>query len=590
MSRNKPKPFKDNMIVINMSSHKFPSFKEVEGKEWIYYGEKNNYPQYLLDLYYKCSKHNAIVNGKAKYVAGVGWEKAGDVVVNLDNQNLNDFTYKVALDRQLYNGRAIEVIWNNGGTGAEFRHVDFSKVRSNKDNTKFFYTSKWQNKYGSMKTDPENNEDWEVYEPFDPNSRKGKQLIYYKCYSPGLETYPLPEYKAALLYIELEYEISNYWFNRVKNGFMPSAIINFYMGQPTDDEMKKIEQKVRENFAGTDNSGQFIVNFSSGKDFAADVQQLNPPELGVQYTTLNDTVQQEIFTGHNITSPMLFGIKTPGQLGGRTELIEQSELLQNWYVNPIQLETEIFFAQYIFPYIKGMKGEMKLRKQDPIGYQFSESVMVKYLPEKAISEMIAKKMSIDLTKYPEFEKERKEKKEAELKPQRFSKDREKIILAELKKKAKKRNGKVLYKRSVTYEMSKNLKDSEQEMVMKFAEEKKIAPVIIGKPTSTPTLKPVKAPTEIISVVYYYDWIEGFSDADADTSREFCIDLMAMSKAGERWTREDIETISTTGYDDTWSGAPDIWSIRGGWYTRPNTDIHIPHCRHEWVQEVIREII
>ena len=204
--------------------------------------------------------------------------------------------------------------------------------------------------------------------------------------------------------------------------------------------------------------------------------------------------------------------------------------------------------------------------------------------------MIAKKMSIDLTKYPEFEKERKEKKEAELKPQRFSKDREKIILAELKKKAKKRNGKVLYKRSVTYEMSKNLKDSEQEMVMKFAEEKKIAPVIIGKPTSTPTLKPVKAPTEIISVVYYYDWIEGFSDADADTSREFCIDLMAMSKAGERWTREDIETISTTGYDDTWSGAPDIWSMRGGWYARPNTDIHIPHCRHEWVQEVIREII
>jgi hypothetical protein len=215
-------------------------------------------------------------------------------------------------------------------------------------------------------------------------------------------------------YIELEYQIANYWYNRVKNGFMPSAILNFYMGQPTDDEMRKLEEKIKAKFTSTDNAGQFILNFASNKDSAADIQQITPPELGAEYEALNKTLQTEIFTGHGITSGMLFGIKEAGQLGGRTELIEANELFQNRYVNPKQDKLNDFYAEYVFPYV-GIK-EAELKKIEPIGFMFSEPVIVKHLPSRSISEMIAAKMGVDLKEYPEHETEQEEKKEEDLQP------------------------------------------------------------------------------------------------------------------------------------------------------------------------------
>ncbi len=41
-----------------------------------------------------------------------------------------------------------------------------------------------------------------------------------------------------------------------------------------------------------------------------------------QFDMLNKQIQEEIFVAHNVTSPMLFGIRTEGQLGGRKELSE----------------------------------------------------------------------------------------------------------------------------------------------------------------------------------------------------------------------------------------------------------------------------
>lgn len=603
------KKYKDNMMVINFNSHKMPEFKEVMGKDWVYYGEKNDYPQFLLDLYYKCSKHNAIVKGKCEYIAGAGWSNSGEIPINTDGETLNSFTKKTVLDCEIHNGEAIEVIWMAGGKYAEFRHIDFAKIRSNADNSEFYYTSEWLNKQGYPNQTPQRAKDWEVYEPFDPNNRKGKQLIYYKNYSPGLDVYPLPEYKAAMLYIELEYQIANYWYNRVKNGFMPSAILNFYMGQPTDDEMKKLEEKIKGKFTGTNNAGQFILNFAPNKDSAADIQQIRPPELSQEYEALNKTLQTEIFTGHRVTNGMLFGIKEAGQLGGRTELIESNELFQNRYVSPRQLEKEMFFAKYIFPYVKGIKGDMKLLKQEPIGFQFSESTMVKFLPQRAITEMIALKMGVDMKKYPEHEQEQKDRKEQE---QQFSKEesispcvkklmdegksqkqavaiciskRERGMLDEFKLKAKKRKGKELKSRPVTYEMSRDLKASEDEMTFEFKDNPK---VIVGRPTVPIDVKITPTPTEIIYTVYRYDWIEGFSDSNLDTSREFCKDMIEMSRDGFTWTREDIESISTAGYPDTWDGEPDIWAQRGGWWNK--NGVAVPSCRHQWIQVLIKETI
>ena len=56
------------------------------------------------------------------------------------------------------------------------------------------------------------------------------------------------------------------------------------------------------------------------------------------YTTINDMSIQQILTAHRITSPMLLGIKTEGQLGGRAELIDARVLFEHNVIEPMQQE------------------------------------------------------------------------------------------------------------------------------------------------------------------------------------------------------------------------------------------------------------
>lgn len=643
------KKFSENMIVIKLSGNKPPVFKEVTGKDWVYYGAKNDYPYYIIDLYNKSSKHNAIVNAKAQYIAGAGWGDIGETtIVNSEGETLNDITRKVAIDFELFGGFPIEVIWNKAKTRiAELRHIDFSNIRTNKENDLYYYTSEWLTKRGFINHDPLSAEDWTEYSPFNPNSKEGTQLFYFKSYRPGINIYPLPQYLAAISYIELDFQVANYWYNRVKYGFTASCMINFFNGVPTQEEMDKIESRINAKFAGTDNAGNFILNFSDGKDRGAEVQQMSSPELSQEYESLNKTVQQEIFAGHSVTSPMLMGIKTEGQLGGRTELIEQSELFQNTYITPKQKILESAF-KILFKNM-GIEEKMELKKTEPIGYMFSENIISNVLPREAIRDMVADKLGIDLTKYatPVVADPNQPTTTTPPTPVQTSseviKKKESNLLRSLLASGHKNMGKILSSRPVSYEMAKNLKMSEQEFVsmskhtflptikgstlersiidllskdplmpadgiakvvgkdvaivehtikdlitkgaLVDVSNKGEAPSLQVQPKADKIIEDNPAPTERIFVKYSYDWIPGFSDSDLDKSREFCVDLRNQTNQGYMWYRENIENLNNGTNDEMVSS---VFESRGGWYTKPNTDIHVPHCRHQWMQHIILE--
>ncbi len=85
------------------------------------------------------------------------------------------------------------------------------------------------------------------------------------------------------------------------------------------------------------------------------------------------------------------------------------------------------------------------------------------------------------------------------------------------------------------------------------------------------------------VRYSYEWREGFNNSDKKDSRDFCKKLMKESDkrkaSGKLWTRADIEKMSAeVGYD--------VWSMRGGWYRLPGTEVSIPYCRHIWKQHIV----
>jgi hypothetical protein len=64
--------------VINLARYEATSSVEKEDKKgWVSYGEDNNYPKYLIDLYETSPVHNALCNSIAEMIVGKGL--GGDV-------------------------------------------------------------------------------------------------------------------------------------------------------------------------------------------------------------------------------------------------------------------------------------------------------------------------------------------------------------------------------------------------------------------------------------------------------------------------------------------------------------------------------
>ena len=120
----------DNVLVIKLSEHKTPIFREVSSKPFIYFGKNNDYPDYLMKLYSRSAKHNAIVNQKAFYIFGQGSEE-GKVIVNDEKETLDDVMRKAIIDFELFGGYALEAVWALGGKTVQLRHVNFSHIRRN---------------------------------------------------------------------------------------------------------------------------------------------------------------------------------------------------------------------------------------------------------------------------------------------------------------------------------------------------------------------------------------------------------------------------------------------------------------------------
>ena len=370
--------------------HKVPLFIENKSQQWVSYGVENDYPNYLLNLYRRSAKHNAIVNGKVGYIVGKGWTSEKETPAAkafLDSptfpnayDSMNDLTQKLTLDMEIYNGFALEVTWSRGGGIAEICHVDFHRVRADKDE-KMFYVYDWYDEY-EVRQFPQLNQVNQI-PAFDPDNRIGKQLFYYRAYSAGVKVYPLPEYLGGTAYIELDVEIANFHVNNIKNNFWGSYLINFPNGIPTPEESDAIERQMKMKFGGTDNAGRFLVNFSDSPETKPELTPLTPSDLDKQFDILNKTVQQEIFVAHRVTSPMLFGVKTEGQLGGRAEMVESYEIFKATYI-----EDRVQRIERSVNYLASFNGVtgLKLQPTEPISEQLTEASLLQILTRDELRE------------------------------------------------------------------------------------------------------------------------------------------------------------------------------------------------------------
>jgi hypothetical protein len=373
--------------VLTFAEAKQPEYKEKKGEGYMQYGQNNDYPQYLLDLFNKSAKHNAIIKGKVNYIVGNGWAGEEAIVKQVNREEtLNDLTKKVALDLELFGGAYIQVIWSvMGGQVAELWHCDYTKIRTNKDNTQFWYKEDWKA--------TRNQEKAEIYNAFNPANPQGVQILYVKEYRPGMNVYSLPGYFGALNYIESDVEVSKHVLGNAQTGFSASKLITLPNGEPSPDEKRAVSRQFDNMYTGADGK-KYLLAFVNDVTRKPIVDDLGASDLTKEdFSRVDELIQTNIFSGHQITSPDLFGIAMPGQLGNRQQMRDSYEIFNNTYVRYKQMQIEGVFnmlGQYA-----GVTEELKLQPVDPIGIDFSENVILQVAPK----EWILEKLGIDPTQY-----------------------------------------------------------------------------------------------------------------------------------------------------------------------------------------------
>ena len=325
--------------TINLASYTKPEVIEKKNKDWVQYGEDNNYYQYLIDRYNGSPTNNAIINGISDLIYGKGIDATDSsrkpqeyaMMKSLINP---DCMRKVVSDLKLMGQCAFQIIYSKASREvAQIEHMPIQTLRSGKMNADgdveaYYYSAQWDKmKMGDI---PERISAFGM-------SNDAIEILVVRPYRAGYYYYSPVDYQGGIPYAELEEEVANFHINNIKNGLSPSMLINFNNGVPDEEERMLIEHKIKDKFGGTSNAGNFILAFNENSDLAANVEAVPISDAAQQYEFLSGESLQKLMIAHRVTSPMLLGIKDQSGLGNNAEEIETASLLfDNTVIRPFQ--------------------------------------------------------------------------------------------------------------------------------------------------------------------------------------------------------------------------------------------------------------
>ena len=586
----------NKIIATGFSSNKGlpkPEEKAVRGQEYLSWGSKNDYSFYLIDMYNGSAWHQGIINTKTHYIAGGGVEVvSGELTQFLENPHsdfsIDDVIKSCAFDYELFNAFAVIGTWNKDGSRVvRWEHVDLDDIRTNENESMYYLSDDWTAK----KQTPEKTNFREIA-PLNMNNKSGRFIIYYKApakKSKGeMGVYPKPIYNGGLTAINTDYLISRYHLHEIQNGFKIGTLINLANGQPQDDaEAEEIKDQIKGRAQSVEDANEIVITFSDGAENAPTVMSLSGNDLADRYNMTEQSVQQNILVCHGATNPLLFGIKTEGQLGGANELLESYEIFKALYVQSRQEQLEWLLNKMVK--LSGYEGEVKLKESKPVNVEQKTEPTQEMKQEfrsadddlKVFSKYGADKSEFKVVKSisvpNDFGADDVSKMEANNFGMMFDQIGDIILnLSDLDKNVLS----LLQSGEDGSSIAGALDEPLMEVAKSLDKLTRMNLLIDGETSELGDSVLDRGEVEIdqYEIRYSYEVKPGLGSAVIPTTRDFCRELIGMNRM---YLREEIQTITN-------AIGRDVWRYRGGFYHNPNTGRTSPWCRHEWRQHLVRK--
>ena len=330
-----------NLHVLNLSSYTSPVVEETSRENWIDFltEDGQQYFDFLIERYSNSTTNNAIINNVARLIYGRGLSaldasKKPNEYAQMMSLFHKEDVRKIVLDRKLFGQFALQVHYNEKHDKiVNVYHICVNLLRAEKCDKDgniigYYYSDNWDDtkKYAPIR-----------YSAFGTSKDK-VEILFCKPYSVGMKYYSHVDYQGSLPYALLEEEIGDYLINEVQNGFSGTKVVNFNNGVPTDEQQSIISSKVLSKLTGS-RGQKVIVAFNNNAESKTTVDDIPLNDAPDHYTYLSEECLRKIMLGHNITSPLLFGVASSnGFSSNADELKNSSVLFDNMVIRPFQEE------------------------------------------------------------------------------------------------------------------------------------------------------------------------------------------------------------------------------------------------------------
>lgn len=309
---------KNNFQIFNtqygMPVQSISSIENVEYEnkrdEFVSWGERNNYPQFILELRETSPTLSVSIDAKTSMSLGDGVEieGLGNVLVNR-YETITELYYKLLYDAWLFGGWAVEVIWNRDRTAIQsIYHLPFQNVRAEKIDEDehlreidyYYYSDDWDSNKRNKKITK--------FHTLDPDYTEGRQIYYWTNYTPSNnKIYPVLPWQSGVDSVVLESEIWSFHKKNLDNSLLPNLFISL-IGSPSPTEREEIYNELTMAYQGK-NGKKLMLSFSDSADDRPVIEPItNDANSGLYIDVLN-LAQQATLTSNQISSPLLLGIQ-----------------------------------------------------------------------------------------------------------------------------------------------------------------------------------------------------------------------------------------------------------------------------------------
>lgn len=347
----------DGVWELKMKAPKQMEYKEDKSLGIIKFGEKNDYPQELIEVNSLSGQNNSCLLTYQKFLYGDGfvWSET-PFAKEAQTRGINDtLLSKVCYDSPLFDTIALRVHYNGGFKITKVSHWDYSTVRLGLPPE-----GEYESKYAWISADWRKCKKKE-YKPhrvclYNPATAKADldahiadggtadnwfgQLLIWKKYRAGYPHYVQPRWATALNWAYVDGQTGIFQGNNVDNAFMPSVIF-LHPGEPTGitadgrDKKEAIKEDLTK-FQGAENAGRiFHLWKSQGSTGEIQVIQFNANNNSELFITVKELCDKQIGKAWAIPNA-LSNVETPGKLGTSQEITEATQYFQNTQIKPEQ--------------------------------------------------------------------------------------------------------------------------------------------------------------------------------------------------------------------------------------------------------------